>query len=611
MSLSPCWAEIPHLINYQGMLTDNGGTPLSGDFDLTFTIYDAPTNGTALWTETHTAVPVENGLFNVILGGETTPIPASVFDAPERYLGIKVETDPELTPRIQLTSMGYAYRTEMAGHAIFADSAGITTPGSGSNWTLNNSVLYTNEYWGISRGGTANNALHGNGPFTMVNLGVSCTTGTISENHYYSTISGGYGNRAASVGATVGGGKFNYSRGDYSVIAGGGGSYASDSNSATGDGSFIGGGSKNMASGFCGAITGGITNTVSSAYATVGGGRINVASGNDATVAGGGSNTASAMGATVSGGGMNTASGIYSVVSGGGGTAPIYSNLALGNWSTVPGGRLNQASGDYSYAAGRRAKANHTGTFVWADSTDTDFASTGANQFLIRASGGVGIGTNNPQRILHIKGDNPRILIEASSISPEVNFKNTGDLDLETWALYKHGTTDDFRFYQNGDKLSIQNSTGNVGIGTSSPTEKLDVNGTVRLRVIGETNSLPYVIIDNNGVLYRETFPSSRRYKENIRNINTDPEKILELQTVRFKWKESGKEDVGLIAEDVERAVPDLVIHDDQGRPNGGRYDKLALYLLQVVKEQHENLNDLKTENQQLEKRIEALESKE
>ena len=132
ITVSPCRAEIPHLINYQGMLTDNEGTPLSGDFDLTFTIYDAPTNGTALWTETHTIVPVENGLFNVILGGATTPVPDSVFDHPERFLGIKVGTDPELTPRIQLTSVGYAYRATISG-----------TAETDGDWTVSGDDMYS------------------------------------------------------------------------------------------------------------------------------------------------------------------------------------------------------------------------------------------------------------------------------------------------------------------------------------------------------------------------------------------------------------------------------------------------------------------------------------
>jgi hypothetical protein len=82
-----------------------------------------------------------------------------------------------------------------------------------------------------------------------------------------------------------------------------------------------------------------------------------------------------------------------------------YGNAASGFTGTVGGGFLNTASGHYSFAAGRRAKANHPGTFVWADcSVDTDFASTGDNQFLIRASGGVGIGTTTPTEMLDVSG---------------------------------------------------------------------------------------------------------------------------------------------------------------------------------------------------------------
>ena len=68
----------------------------------------------------------------------------------------------------------------------------------------------------------------------------------------------------------------------------------------------------------------------------------------------------------------------------------------------MPGGRLNAAQRYATFAAGYRAQANHHGTFVWADSTDANFTSTGEDQFLIRASGGVGIGTASPDAMLHI-----------------------------------------------------------------------------------------------------------------------------------------------------------------------------------------------------------------
>jgi hypothetical protein len=437
MSASPSRAGIPHLINYQGMLTDDAGIPINEPRDLTFTIYDALTNGTALWTETHTAVPIEDGLFNVILGGGTTPVPDSVFDEPERYLGIKVGSDPELTPRIQLTSVGYAYR------ALLADSAVVATPVSGSHWMVSDSILYTNSNWGIARGGSGN-VLYGDSAHTMVNLGIACTTGTLGNNNYYVTISGGYNNRATDIHTTVSGG---------------------EANQASGQGATVGGG---------------VVNSATHNLSTVSGGQFNTAGGIYATVSGGWNNTATGWISTIGGGSANIARGEFSVVAGGG-SAYGDTNAALGDWSTIPGGRGNVAKGNYSFAAGRRAQALHQGTFVWSDSTDSDFASTGNNQFLIRASGGVGIGTNNPQRILHIKGYNPRVLIEAETSNPELNFMSTGDPFSEIWALYKDSVSNDFRFYQNGNKVTIQNSTGNVGIGTTNPQRALHISDVLRL----------------------------------------------------------------------------------------------------------------------------------
>ena len=117
------WGEIPHKMNFQGMLTDDVGQPLSGAYDLTFAVYRVSFGGTALWTETLLAVNLENGLFSVVMG-ETVPIPDSVFNEPERYLGIQVGTDTELTPRILLTSTGFAYRALVADSALVA----VSTP---------------------------------------------------------------------------------------------------------------------------------------------------------------------------------------------------------------------------------------------------------------------------------------------------------------------------------------------------------------------------------------------------------------------------------------------------------------------------------------------------
>jgi hypothetical protein len=137
-----------------------------------------------------------------------------------------------------------------------------------------------------------------------------------------------------------------------------------------------------------------VPNTVLDDWGTVGGGRGNTASGSVATVGGGRRNEASGTGGTVPGGILNTANGFYTTVGGG------FNNTASGSQATVPGGVDNSARGSASFAVGHAAKAIHKGTFVWNDKSvdggNDSLLSTGENQFLIRAAGGVGIGTNNP-----------------------------------------------------------------------------------------------------------------------------------------------------------------------------------------------------------------------
>ncbi len=135
-----------------------------------------------------------------------------------------------------------------------------------------------------------------------------------------------------------------------------------------------------------GSIGGGGGNRVEGSYSTVGGGVDNLASGG----------LGSRQAATVAGGKRNMATSNHSTVAGG------RDNTASGTHSMVPGGLLNEAAGAGSFAAGRRAKAEHVGTFVWADYISADFVSTGMGQFLIRAGGGVGVNTNAPSRELHI-----------------------------------------------------------------------------------------------------------------------------------------------------------------------------------------------------------------
>lgn len=110
-----------------------------------------------------------------------------------------------------------------------------------------------------------------------------------------------------------------------------------------------------------------------------------VASGNASVISGGQFNTASGELSVIAGGSGSTASGGGSVVVGG------VDNTASGLFATVPGGNNNVASGNYSFAVGFRARAMHSGSVVFGDNTAADKNSSGDNQFLIQAAGGVGI----------------------------------------------------------------------------------------------------------------------------------------------------------------------------------------------------------------------------
>ena len=156
----------------------------------------------------------------------------------------------------------------------------------------------------------------------------------------------------------------------------GGGGQASAINGVTADFATVGGGEGNSAMGFASTIGGGEANAVLGFAATVGGGANNVAG----NVAG------NANFATVGGGIANTASNEHATVGGG------IANTASGKRATVPGGNENAAAGDYSFAAGRRAKANHDGAFVWGDSTDAEIHSSNDDQFIVRANGGLWFG---------------------------------------------------------------------------------------------------------------------------------------------------------------------------------------------------------------------------
>ncbi|MFH1235031.1 MAG: hypothetical protein V1493_05475 [Candidatus Diapherotrites archaeon] len=106
--LAGAYAAVPRLLTVQGRLKE-AGSSVSGNYDMVFYIYNVESGGTALYTESHTGantVPVNAGFFSTILGDITS---LDLAFKEQYWLGIKVGSDSEMTPRIKLTNSSYAF----------------------------------------------------------------------------------------------------------------------------------------------------------------------------------------------------------------------------------------------------------------------------------------------------------------------------------------------------------------------------------------------------------------------------------------------------------------------------------------------------------------------
>lgn len=210
----------------------------------------------------------------------------------------------------------------------------------------------------------------------------------------------------------------NRVNGHYGFVGGGANNRAGDSNADLVNAAFA-------------TVAGGKGNFAGGQYSTVSGGRDSSATGNTAVMAGGSNNVASGGAASVLGGALNTASGNTSVTVGGASScAGARSSLAAGYRAKVRPGLNSGAAGVGCSGIEVAGADGDQGTFVWADYRFEDFVSTGSDQFLIRAQGGVGIGTNAPQNQLHVVesidevGTAPNHVVQfenpATGVSPDV-----------------------------------------------------------------------------------------------------------------------------------------------------------------------------------------------
>lgn len=240
-----------------------------------------------------------------------------------------------------------------------------------------------------------------------------------------------------------------------------------------------------------------------------------------------------------------------------------------------------------------------TGTTITGVNVDTSGLT-----FIPSGSGSLGIGTTSPTRTLDVNGEirlRAGLYDSTNQLGTLNQVLSVGAGGSVTWqALSSVGgisgisvTQDDtgVRYpllasganatttaqYIDATALVYNTSSNCLGIGSLTPTSKLDIIGDVRV----------------SGIVTAGDFNSSSdiKLKTNIQRIANPIEKVLQINGVSFNWKESGKATMGVIAQEVEVVLPELVSDTD---PKSVNYNGLIGLLIECIKDQQRQIDELR-----------------
>ena len=592
---------------YQGKLND-GSVPANGRYDLQFALFDSPIDGAQVGaTQTVSSVTVSGGIFTASLD-----FGANAFPGANRFLEISARPSGAqsftlLTPRQPITATPYALRSLNATTADLAGNAQQLGGVAAGQYIQNNDTRLTDAR--TPTAGSASYIQNSASPQAAANFNISgngTAAGTLSANVVSaSTQYNLNGNRAFAI---TGGGT-SWANTNTFVGVGAGASNTTSSNTDSGsNNSFFG-----FAAGT--ATTTGIQNAF---FGTTAGksnttGAANSFFGNNA----GSSNTTgtansffgdwAGLGNTT--GNVNSFFGYRAAQRNTSGSSNMISGFDAGQnnttgsfnsfFGTQAGGR--NVTGDSNTYLGRAADGTADISNATAIGANTQV--TQSNSVVLGSIAGVngaaadtsvGIGTNAPQARLHVVGNvklidpfNRGLRVENGVMGGTVaSFGNAGDfkIDALNWP---------------GGRFTVKEN-GNVGIGTDAPSTKLDVDGGIRFSALASGGSTQLCWNTSTGRI--ATCSSSLRYKTDLRPFNRGLNLINRLQPITFRWKNDQSLDLGLGAEEVAKVEPLLVTHNASGEVEGVKYDRVAVLLINAVKEQQAQIERQQAEIDRLTK---------
>jgi hypothetical protein len=214
--------------------------------------------------------------------------------------------------------------------------------------------------------------------------------------------------------------------------------------------------------------------------------------------------------------------------------------------------------------------------------------STATERMRITAAGDVGIGTTSPAFPLHVarsSGDSVIVADSGAAYNSQFRFQEAGAL---TAAITFVSSDDSLRFYNGGDRFTIL-SNGNVGIGTTSPSYKLHVEGNTSGISIYASHDIAAF--------------SDITVKKEVKKIENAIEKVKELNGYTYVRTddETGTRRAGVIAQEVQKVLPEVVSANPDGTLNVAYSNMIAL-LIEGMKEQQATIERLENRIKMLEK---------
>jgi len=327
-------------------------------------------------------------------------------------------------------------------------------------------------------------------------------------------------------------------------------------------------------------------------------------------------------------GGANTASGEYALISNTTGNfntangANALQNNTTGSDNTANGNQAllsnttannNTATGAYALWSNTTGDSN-TATGIGALYSNTfavDNTATGADALFSNTIGNFNTATGRSALQSNTTGNNNVATGWGALLNNTTGRNNTATGQR----AMRSNTTGSFNIALGanaGDSLTTGSNNidiGNEGRAGEANTIRIGRGGTHANTFIAGISGVIVaggvgVIIDNNGKL--GTVVSSERFKHEIKPMDKASEAILALRPVTFRYKQEldpdGIPQFGLVAEDVEKVNPDLVVRDKQGKPYTVRYEAVNAMLLNEFLKEHRKVQEQEATITQLNK---------